>query len=58
MSQSMRVLLVSVKSTQTHGGIAVWTEHYLNGCKSYGLESELVNIEMIGARATGGAIVR
>lgn len=53
MIQPMRVLLVSVKSTRSHGGIAVWTDHYLNGCEKYGIESELVNIEMLGARATG-----
>ena len=27
----MKVLLVSVKSADAKGGIAVWTEHYLRG---------------------------
>ena len=39
----MKVLLVSVKSADAKGGIAVWTEHYLRGCKNIGIECDLVN---------------
>ena len=58
MGQPIKVLLVSVKSTQSHGGIAVWTRHYENGSAAQGIESELVNIEMIGTRATDGTAKR
>lgn len=44
----MKVLLVSVKSADAKGGIAVWTEHYLRGCKNIGIECDLVNTAVIG----------
>lgn len=47
----MRVLLVSVKSEKSKGGIAVWTEQYLQKCNEFDVNCDLVNIEMIGKRA-------
>ena len=44
----MKVLLVSVKSADAKGGIAVWTEHYLRGCKKIGIECDLVNTAVFG----------
>ena len=44
----MKVLLVSVKSEKSKGGIAVWTKYYLSCCKKIGLESDIVNTEAIG----------
>ncbi len=44
----MKVLLVSVKSADAKGGIAVWTEHYLRGCKNIGIECDLVNTAVLG----------
>lgn len=48
----MKVLLVSVKSEVTKGGIAVWTNHYLSGCEAVGIQCDLVNTEIVGKRAT------
>lgn len=48
----MNVLLISAKAEHPSGGIAVWTEHYLNGCKEIGnLSCDLVNVAMNGRRA-------
>lgn len=44
----MKVLLVSVKSEKSKGGIAVWTKYYLNFCERLGLESDVVNTEAVG----------
>ena len=44
----MKVLLVSVKSADAKGGIAVWTEHYLRDCKNMGIECDLVNTAVLG----------
>lgn len=54
----MKVLLVSVKSAVSHGGIAVWTRHYLSECCNQGIETDLVNVEMQGRRATDGTAKR
>lgn len=52
----MRILLISVKSKKSHGGIAVWTERFMEGCKTHGIDVDLVNTEVVGKRlenATG-----
>lgn len=54
----MKVLLVSVKNEASHGGIAVWTESYLKGCATNGIETDIVNIQMRGRRATDGTAKR
>ncbi len=48
----MNVLLISAKAEHPNGGIAIWTEHYLNacGCES-NLSCDLVNVAMTGKRA-------
>ena len=44
----MKVLLVSVKSERSKGGVAVWTNQYLSGCETSGIECDIVNTEAIG----------
>ena len=46
----MRVLLVSVKSKKIYGGIATWTDYFLESCKVSGIEVHLVNTEVVGKR--------
>ena len=50
----MNVLLVSVKSEISKGGIAVWTDCYLNGCKKNNIDCSLVNTATIGKGAVQG----
>ena len=48
----MNVLLISAKADHPSGGIAVWTEHYLTGCKEIeNFSCDLVNVAMNGRRA-------
>lgn len=48
----MNVLLISARAEHPSGGIAVWTEHYLTGCKEIeNLSCDLVNVAMNGRRA-------
>lgn len=44
----MKVLLVSVKSEKSKGGVAVWTNQYLLGCESIGIQCDIVNTEAVG----------
>lgn len=44
----MKVLLVSVKSEKSKGGVAVWTKQYLAGCEAVGIRCDIVNTEAIG----------
>lgn len=50
----MRVLLVSAKTNQSLGGIAIWTERYLKACEQQNISVELVNTCQIGKRAKQG----
>ena len=50
----MKVLLISVKSEKSKGGIAVWTRRYLEQCRVHGVDCALVNTEVVGRRATQG----
>lgn len=54
----MKVLLVSVKSEKSKGGIAVWTKQYITGCKQAGIECDLVNTEAIGKIAINATTKR
>lgn len=45
------VLLISPKSNNAKGGIAVWTETYLSHCEGVGIHCDLVNTMTIGERA-------
>lgn len=44
----MKVLLVSVKSENSKGGVAVWTNQYLSGCEAAGIQCDIVNTEAVG----------
>lgn len=53
----MRILMISVKSDKSRGGIAVWTKFFLSRCSKHNIETDLVNTEVIGKRlqnATSG----
>lgn len=54
----MKLLLVSVKSEVSRGGIAVWTDRYLSRCASHGIDCTLVNTETVGKRAHQGTARR
>ena len=47
----MKLLLISVKSEISRGGIAVWTEQYLSKCETHGIDCTLINTEIVGKRA-------
>lgn len=48
----MNILLISPKVEHPSGGIAIWTEHYLTGCKNIeNFSCDLVNVAMKGRRA-------
>lgn len=50
----MRLLLISVKSTVSRGGIAVWTDRFLDKCAQQNIVCSLVNTEIVGRRITNG----
>jgi glycosyltransferase involved in cell wall biosynthesis len=50
----MRILLISVKSNISRGGIATWTERFLKNCNEHEIYCDLVNTEMIGKRSVNG----
>ena len=54
----MKVLLVSVKSEKSKGGIAVWTNQYLAGCKNAGIDCDIVNTEAVGKIAVNATAKR
>lgn len=54
----MKLLLISVKSEVSRGGIAVWTDRFLARCNAHGIECRLVNTEAVGKRATQGTAKR
>ena len=43
-----KLLLVSPKTEQLKGGIAVWTDASLENCKQYGIDCDFLNIATIG----------
>ena len=47
----IKLLLVSPKTEQSKGGIAVWTDAFLENCDKYGISCDLLNIATIGKRA-------
>lgn len=48
----MKLLLVSVKSEVSRGGISVWTDRFLQACRERDVACLLVNTELVGKRAT------
>ena len=49
----MKLLLVSPKTEQSKGGIAVWTDAFLENCNKYDIDCDLLNIATIGSRGAG-----
>ena len=47
----MKVLLVSARSKRSKGGIVTWTNQYISGCETIGIQCNIVNTEAIGKRA-------
>lgn len=43
----MKLLLISVRSQRSTGGIAVWTEHFLSHCEKHGIDCHLINTEKV-----------
>ncbi len=54
----IKLLLVSPKTEQSKGGIAIWTERFLNRCNAHGIECYLVNTEVVGKRREDGTAKR
>ena len=50
----IKLLLVSPKTEPSKGGIAVWTDAFLENCGKYGISCDLLNIATIGERAKQG----
>ena len=54
----MELLLISPKQDNSNGGIAVWTDIFLDNCAKIGAEVRLVNTAAIGARLENGSAGR
>lgn len=54
----MKLLLISVKSERSRGGIATWTNRFFGRCDAHGIECTIVNTEAIGKRAEQGTAGR
>lgn len=54
----MKLLLISVQSTVSRGGIATWTARFLASCESHGISCTLVNTELVGKRRGQGTARR
>ena len=50
----MKILLISPLTKESKGGIAIWTEYYINGCKHINSTCEIVNTALIGSRLIKG----
>ena len=48
---NMKLLLISIKSESSRGGIATWTSHFLSRCEKENICCDLVNTDLIGKRA-------
>ena len=51
---SLKLLLISVKSETATGGIAVWTEHFLSRCQQSNINCHLVNLKVSPRRLNTG----
>ena len=54
----MNLLLISVHSKQSRGGIATWTDRFLSNCEKHEINCTLVNTETIGKRREKGTAKR
>ena len=50
----INLLLASPKTEESKGGIAVWTDAFLENCEQYGIFCDLLNLATIGKRAKQG----
>lgn len=50
----IKLLLASPKTEESKGGIAVWTDAFLENCEQYGISCDLLNLATIGKRAKQG----
>ena len=46
----MKILLISVRSSASRGGIATWTDRFLRRSEAHDIFCDLVNTEMVGKR--------
>ena len=53
-----KILMLSVRSRKTHGGIATWTENFLEGCRGFENRIDIVNMELVGKRRENTAAIR
>ena len=54
----MKLLLISVQSKISRGGIATWTDRFLDRCDAHGIKCDVVNMEAVGKRAELGTAKR
>lgn len=54
----MKILLISVKSNRSRGGIATWTERFLPNCNRFDISCDVVNTEAVGKRVEQGSAKR
>ena len=54
----MKLLLVSPKVKEANGGIAVWTNMFLNATENTDIEASVLDISMIGRRLKNGSAKR
>ena len=50
----IKLLLVSPQTEKSKGGIAVWTDVFIQNCGRFGISCDLLNIATIGSRAEQG----
>lgn len=54
----MKLLLISVASEESKGGIAIWTKMFLSRCAKHGIDCRLVNTVAVGKRKVLGNVRR
>ena len=54
----MKLLLVSPKDMSANGGIAVWTNMFLNATKNTDIDTSVLDISMVGKRLKNGSAQR
>lgn len=54
----MKLLLITVKSDVSRGGIATWTERFLERCEYKDIDCKIINTEAVGERAVQGEAKR
>ena len=54
----MNLLMISVHSERSRGGIATWTDRFLKNCEKHDINCTLVNTELVGKRGEKGTAKR